>query len=127
MRAAAVGIDFLILAGLPLVVTTVVVFVLLLLSDDPPDRLSLLFRVAQVVAVLLFVLRDTGSRSPGKRLLGLRTERVDGTPSSALDSVVRNGPLLVPVWNLVEALCVLRRPDTRRPGDLAAGTVVLES
>lgn len=127
MRAAATGIDLLALAGVPLVLTTVLVFTALLLTDEPPPALGIPFRGAQLLFVTLFALRDVGNRSPGKTLFGLRAVRVDGEPVTALDSLVRNVPLLIPGWNLLEAWCVLRRPDTRRPGDLAAGTIVLES
>ena len=45
---------------------------------------------------------------------------------AASASVVRNLPLLVPGWNLLELLAVMRRPDGRRLGDRLAGTTLLE-
>ena len=127
IRGAAFGVDLLLLAGGPLLLAAAVVFAVLLATPDPPLVLGRAFRVAQAVFLLLFLGRDTGGGSPGKRLLGLRIVRVDGARVSLTTSLVRNLPLLVPVWNLVEAASVLRRRDGRRPGDRAARTAVVES
>ncbi|KAA0252398.1 hypothetical protein FBQ97_16505 [Acidobacteria bacterium ACD] len=125
-RAAAFGIDLVLLAGGPLLLAAVVVFGILLADPDPPRRLSLGFRAAQVVFVLLFLARDAGPGSPGKRLLGLAVVGPHGASWSLGASVLRNLPLLLPLWNLVEAIEVVRRGDGRRPGDRVAGTRVVE-
>lgn len=125
-RAAAFGIDLVLLAGGPLLLAAVIVFGILLADPDPPRGLSLGFRAAQAVFVLLFLARDSGPGSPGKRLLGLRVVGPGGVSRSLWASVLRNLPLLLPGWNLLEAIEVVRRGDGRRPGDRIAGTRVVE-
>jgi uncharacterized RDD family membrane protein YckC len=127
LRAAAFGLDLICLAGGPLLVATVVVFLVVLLSAEPPAGLPRVFRAAQVLFVVFFLLRDARGASPGKVLLGLSVAREDGRRVGPLDSVIRNLPLLVPGLNLLEAAAVARRPDSRRLGDRLAGTTVGES
>jgi uncharacterized RDD family membrane protein YckC len=126
IRAAAFGADLLLLAGAPLLVATLVIVVILLASPDPPMALSRGYYGAQALFVLLFLFRDTGGASPGKRLFGLSLQGEDGRPVTAAASLVRNIPMLVPGWNLIELLAVVRRRDGRRQGDRLAGTTLLE-
>lgn len=127
LRAAAFGLDLICLAGGPLLVATVVVFVVVLFAAEPPAGLPRVFRVAQALFVLLFLLRDARGASPGKLLLGLSVHKADGRPAGPRESVLRNLPLLVPGLNVLEAAAVARRPDSRRSGDRLAGTTVAES
>jgi len=127
LRAAAFGLDLICLAGGPLLLATVVVFLVVLFAAEPPAGLPWVFRAAQLVFVVLFLLRDSRGASPGKHLLGLWVARRDGRRAGPLDSVLRNLPLLVPGLNLVEAAAVSQRPDSRRLGDRLAGTIVRES
>lgn len=127
LRGAAFGLDLICLAGGPLLLATVIVFLVVLFAPEPPAGLPRVFRAAQALFVVLFLLRDVAGASPGKLLLGLSVVRADRTPLRPLDSVLRNLPLLVPGLNLLEALAVLRRPDSRRLGDRLAGTTVGES
>jgi uncharacterized RDD family membrane protein YckC len=127
MRIAAFGIDLLLVAGVPLLLATILDFGTLLVVAEPPDWLGITFHGAQIVAVCLFLSRDAGGASPGKRIFGLHLVRRDGVPSGLVASVLRNALLLVPIWNLVELLVVLRGVGTRRPGDRVAGTYLVES
>lgn len=104
---------------------TVLVFGVLLVLPEAPPRVTLAFRFAQGVFLLAFLFRDVSGASPGKRLFGLRLVQVRGG-SGPLASIARNAPLLLPGWNLVEGLSVLKR-DQRRPGDRIAGTGVTEA
>jgi uncharacterized RDD family membrane protein YckC len=126
IRGAAFGLDLLFLGGGPLLLAATVAFAVLMTAPEPPLALGRGFQVAQAAFVVLFLGRDAGGGSPGKRLLGLRIVRVDGARTSLATSLVRNLPLLIPGWNLVEAASVLRRRDGRRPGDRAARTAVVE-
>jgi uncharacterized RDD family membrane protein YckC len=127
LRAAAFGLDLICLAGGPLLLATVVVFVVVLLTPEPPAGLPWLFRAAQALFVVLFLLRDARGASPGKAILGLSVHRADGRPAGPRESILRNLPLLVPGLNLLEAAAVAGRPDSRRAGDRLAGTTVAES
>ena len=127
LRAAAYGVDLLILAGVPLLVSTVAIVAVLLVVDDPPASLGAAFLAAQALFGMLFLLRDVGGQSPGKRLFGLRLVREGGRPVGLFASIARNLPMLIPGWNLLELLAVIRRADGRRGGDRMAGTTLVES
>ena len=67
-------------------------------------------------------------QSPGKRLVGLRVIRVDGTPISASESVIRNLVRLIDFLPLAYGVGVVTMfidKNSRRVGDLAAGTIVV--
>lgn len=127
IRGAAFGVDLFLLAGAPLLLSTLAIVAVLLYVADPPVSLARGFVAAQGVFAVLFLLRDTGGGSPGKRLFGLRLVREGGRPVGVIASVERNVPMLVPGWNLIELLEVIRRRDGRRGGDRLAGTTLLES
>jgi len=63
-------------------------------------------------------------RSLGKQMLGLRLLTPHGEGCGYGRSVVRNLPLLIPVWNLIEAGLVLA--GRSRTGDRIARTTVTE-
>jgi Predicted membrane protein/domain len=126
LRAAAFGLDLICLAGGPLLLATIVVFLVGLLAPDPPASLPRVFRAAQALFVLLFLSATSAARAP-EGAAGLSVVRIDRGPLRVRDSVLRNLPLLVPGLNLLEALSVVRRPDSRRLGDRLAGTAVGES
>jgi uncharacterized RDD family membrane protein YckC len=80
---------------------------------------------ALLIFVLSILLRDGWrGRSAGKRLLGLTLVTPDGSRCGYGRSLLRNLPLVVPLWNLVEVvLIVTGRPRT---GDLIAATSVVQ-
>lgn len=124
MRGAALGIDLVLLAGVPLLTATVIVFAVLLVVEEPPVYLAVGFRIAQAAFVGAFLVRDArAGLSPGKRLLGLRVQTRRG-PATLGASLLRNATLLIPLWNVVEAVSLIRRGE--RPGDRLAGTTVVE-
>ncbi len=81
--------------------------------------------VALAILMTAILVRDGyRGRSPGKRLLGLRIVTPGSEGCSYVRSVVRNVPLIIPGWNIVEAVLVfLGRPRT---GDKMAKTTVTE-
>ncbi|MGK2858590.1 MAG: RDD family protein [Thermoanaerobaculia bacterium] len=86
-----------------------------------------IWHTAIVLLALATLLRDGfHGRSPGKRLMGLRIDTPAGKPCSWGRSIVRNLPLVIPGWNLVEVWLVLFGRDSRRTGDRIAGTRVRE-
>jgi len=81
--------------------------------------------------VLYFILAEglTGGRSPGKRLVGIRVIRDDGTAATALDMVVRNALRLVdmlPAFYSVGLIAMLVHRRSKRVGDMAARTIVVK-
>jgi uncharacterized RDD family membrane protein YckC len=67
-------------------------------------------------------------QSPGKRWVGLRVVRMDGTPVTLTESLIRNLVRLVdlmPTAYGVGVVTMFINPQARRLGDLAAGTLVV--
>src|SRR5258706_12013278 len=65
---------------------------------------------------------------PGKRWVGLRVLRLDGTPITLSESIIRNLVRLVdflPAYYGVGVVAMFISSQSRRLGDLAAGTVVV--
>ncbi|MGA8207103.1 MAG: RDD family protein [Candidatus Dormiibacterota bacterium] len=96
-----------------------------------------LYAAEAVTAVYLIFMYLRFGATLGKLALGLRITRVDGSPMTASNAVLRSTvfwiPLLIPViglwvW-LVEymagTLVVLFRPDHRGPEDLLGHTIVV--
>jgi len=76
---------------------------------------------------ILFEMLWNG-QSPGKRLVGLRVIRRDGTPITLSESLVRNLARLVdflPFAYGVGIITMFLDKQSRRLGDLAAGTLVV--
>ncbi len=67
-------------------------------------------------------------QSPGKRWVGLRVIRADGTPITLAESLVRNLVRLIdflPVYYGIGVVTMFINEQSRRLGDLAAGTLVV--
>lgn len=87
--------------------------------------IQIVWWVALAILVFSILIRDgIRGRSVGKQLLGLRLTTRGGGRCGYFRSVIRNLPLVVPLWNLLEVGFVLAgRPRT---GDRIAGTLVTE-
>ena len=67
-------------------------------------------------------------QSPGKRWLGLRVLRTDGTPIGLSEAIIRNLIRIVdflPAYYGVGVITMFLNEQARRLGDLAAGTLVV--
>ena len=67
-------------------------------------------------------------QSPGKRLVGLRVLKADGTPITLTESIVRNLVRLIdflPIFYGLGVIVMFVNTQSRRLGDLAAGTLVV--
>ncbi len=67
-------------------------------------------------------------QSPGKRWVGLRVIRTDGMPLTLAESIIRNLVRLVdflPVFYSIGVVTMFINEQSRRLGDLAAGTLVV--
>ena len=67
-------------------------------------------------------------QSPGKRWVGLRVIRADGTPITLVETIIRNLVRLVdflPAYYGVGVVTMFVNEQSRRLGDLAAGTLVV--
>lgn len=90
-----------------------------------PKGIQLVWWAALAVLMVCMLLRDGfRRRSVGKQLLGLRLLTPRGEGCGYGRSVVRNIPLVVPGWNVLEVLLVLL--GKARTGDRLAKTTVTE-
>lgn len=90
-----------------------------------PRGIQLVWWVALGVLMIAMLLRDGfRGRSVGKQLLGLRLVTPRGEGCGYIRSIVRNIPLILPGWNLLEVILVLAGKS--RTGDRLARTSVTE-
>ena len=76
---------------------------------------------------IIFELAWSG-QTPGKRALGIRVVRDEGFPVDAGAAVIRNVVRVVEFAfgiYVISALVMLLSPQNKRPGDFAAGTIVV--
>ena len=87
--------------------------------------IQIVWFVALATLMLAILLRDGfRGRSIGKHLLGLRLITPRGDHCGFGRSIVRNLPVIIPLWNLIETFLVLRGKP--RTGDRIANTTVTE-
>ena len=87
--------------------------------------IQIVWFVALAIVVTGILVRDGyKGRSLGKRILGLRLVTPTGNGCGYGRSLVRNAPLLVPGWNLIELIMVVA--GKARSGDRIARTSVTE-
>ena len=86
----------------------------------------LLFASWVILAILYFTVCEavTGGRSPGKSAMGLRVIRVDGGSASIGEYFFRSLAYIVDLVG-VGVILMFFHPQSRRLGDLVAGTVVV--
>jgi len=85
-----------------------------------------MWAVLAAAAAMAFLLRDArGGRA--RRWLALEARKADGTPPGAWGSLRRNLPLLVPVWNIVDAWPVLREGSAPRRCDRTSRTRIVQT
>jgi uncharacterized RDD family membrane protein YckC len=90
-----------------------------------PKGIQLVWWAALGVLILAMLFRDGfRRRSIGKQLLGLRLLTPRGEGCGYGRSLMRNLPLIVPLWNVLEVLLVLA--GRARTGDRLARTTVTE-
>ncbi|MEO8216615.1 MAG: RDD family protein [Acidobacteriota bacterium] len=119
-------VDMLVLA-LVLVIPATVASYLVLWTADSARGVNLVWYSALLTLMLGVLFRDAWpgqGRSIGKRLLGLRLVTTDEKPCSPGRSCLRNLPLLIVFWNVLELYLVIT--GRQRTGDRLAGTRVLE-
>jgi len=87
--------------------------------------IQIVWWIALAILIISILIRDGfRGRSLGKQLLGLRLTTRKGNRCGYFRSVVRNVPLIVPLWNLIEVAFVLAGKP--RTGDRIARTQVIE-
>lgn len=129
VRAAAYGIDLFLRSILLAfcLVAVAMLFPLFHLADAGMGLVLVAWFVLDWGWYVVFETFDHG-RSPGKRVMGLRVVRIDGSPIGAREAMLRN--LLraadgLPLLYVVGAVTTALDSRFRRLGDLVAGTLVI--
>ena len=124
LRVAAFLVDALSIA-LVLVLPASLVSYTLAWVGGAVEAISIVWMSALAVLFIGLLIRDGyRGRSIGKQMLGLRLITPSGENCGWGRSVARNLPLIIPVWNLLEAGLVLS--GRSRTGDRIARTSVTE-
>jgi len=124
LRVAAFLVDALTIAIILVLPASIISYAMAWIGGSVKG-IQLVWFAALAVIILAILLRDGfRGRSIGKQLLGLRMITPRGERCGYVRSVVRNLPLIVPVWNLVEFVLVLAGKP--RTGDRIARTTVAE-
>jgi uncharacterized RDD family membrane protein YckC len=124
LRIAAFLVDALSLALLLILPSSVVSYAMAWIGGSV-KAIAIVWFVALAILMAGMVVRDGfRGRSLGKQLLGLRLLTPRGEGCGWWRSVARNFPLVIPGWNLIEAVMVFA--GRSRTGDRIARTTVTE-
>jgi uncharacterized RDD family membrane protein YckC len=125
LRVAAFLVDALSISIILIAPASALSYILAWLGGGSIKAIQIVWWIALGILLVGLLLRDGyHGRSPGKRLLGLRLVTPRGEGCGYGRSLVRNIPLMIPPWNLVEAVLVVT--GKRRTGDRIARTTVTE-
>lgn len=124
LRVAAFLVDALTLALVLMLPSSLVSYALAWIGGSV-KAISIVWAVAVGILMLGLLIRDGfRGRSLGKQLLGLRLLTPRGEGCGWGRSLVRNLPLVIPGWNLIEVVMVFA--GKARTGDRIAHTTVTE-
>ncbi len=93
------------------------------------QAMPVLFSFVLIWGYYIFFELAWNGQSPGKRQIGLRVIRTDGTPITLVDSLIRNLVRIVdfmPFFYAVGLVTMFSSLQARRLGDYAAGTLVVK-
>jgi uncharacterized RDD family membrane protein YckC len=123
LRVAAFLVDALSIAILLILPASAVSYAMTWTTS--PKGIQLVWWAALLILMIAMLLRDGfRRRSIGKQLLGLRLVTPKGEGCGYGRSIVRNLPLIIPGWNLLEVMLVVA--GKARTGDRIARTTVTE-
>lgn len=124
LRVAAFLVDALTIAIILIMPAAIVSYAMAWIGGSLKG-IQIVWWIALAILLVSILIRDGfRGRSVGKQLLGLRLTTRKGGRCGYLRSVVRNIPLIIPVWNLIEVAFVLA--GKARTGDRIARTSVTE-
>jgi uncharacterized RDD family membrane protein YckC len=119
-----------ILAGIAAFIL-VVVGVVIDAAMDSSGFTILMYLTALVASFVFFIgFEATSGATPGKRLLGIKVVKDDGSPMDWGAAIIRNLLRIVdylPFWYLLGFLLVVFQTRKQRIGDMAARTLVVKA
>lgn len=125
-RILAFFLDWLVCAGPADLAGLVLTWAIWRLAPGLRPAVPWIWAVLAALATVGFLLRDArGGRA--RRWLALEARGRQGEAPGPWGSIRRNLPLLLPVWNLIDAWPVLRDGAAPRRCDRGAGTRIVAS
>ena len=122
-----VGVGPRIVAGIIDVVILIVVMVPLTLIAGQGLGTQL---VISLIGIAYFIVMEaTQGATIGKKVMGLKVVKKDGSAISWQESVIRNLLRIVdglPAFYIVGIVCIALTPNKQRVGDMAANTLVVK-
>jgi uncharacterized RDD family membrane protein YckC len=124
LRVAAFLVDALTISILLILPSSIISYTMAWVGGSV-KAISIVWFVALGILTIAILVRDGfRGRSIGKQMLGLRLVTPRGEGCSYIRSFVRNVPIIVPGWNLIELVLVFA--GKQRTGDRIAKTTVSE-
>jgi uncharacterized RDD family membrane protein YckC len=124
LRIAAFLVDALLISILLVLPASAISYAMAWIGGSV-KAIQLVWWAALAILIAGILLRDGfRGRSVGKHILGLRLMTGSGKPCGYFRSTLRNLPLVVPGWNIVDLVMVLA--GRSRTGDKIAKTAVTE-
>ncbi|MEA2568557.1 MAG: hypothetical protein QOI24_558 [Acidobacteriota bacterium] len=124
LRIAAFLVDALTISILLILPSSIISYTMAWVGGSV-KAISIVWFVALGILTIALLLRDGfRGRSIGKQMLGLRLVTPAGERCSYFRSFVRNVPIVIPGWNLLELVLVFA--GKKRTGDRIAKTTVSE-
>lgn len=107
-------------------------FLVMIGAASGSDGLTALMYVVAIFGSFIFFIgfEATSGATPGKRLLGIKVVKEDGTPMDWGAAIVRNVLRIVdalPFWYLLGFFLVVFQSRKQRVGDMAARTLVVKT
>ncbi len=134
-RFMASLLDTLLIVVLQIVGVVVMALIISALKEAPPQLYAWIIAIFGIVLALfyggyyVFFEMLWNGQSPGKRWVGLRVIRTNGTPITLSEALIRNLVRIVdflPAAYGVGVVTMFIDKRSRRLGDLAAGTLVVQ-
>jgi uncharacterized RDD family membrane protein YckC len=124
LRIAAFLVDALSISLILVLPAAIVSYTLAWIGGEI-KAIQMVWFAALCIVIVAMLFRDGWrGRSLGKQILGLRLITPNERPCGYIRSFIRNLGLIIPGWNLIEAILVVA--GKRRIGDKIAQTTVTE-
>jgi uncharacterized RDD family membrane protein YckC len=122
-----VGVGLRIVAGI--IDTIILMIVIIPLAFFGGQGLGTQLVISLIGIAYFIVMEATQGATIGKKVMGLKVVKKDGSAISWQESVIRNLLRIVdglPAFYIVGIVCIALTPNKQRVGDMAANTLVVK-
>jgi uncharacterized RDD family membrane protein YckC len=104
------------------IIMSILTYIVLQISVNSIENGKTVLNIGVIILNILFLFKDLDGQSIGKKILGIRIVKINGTKSGFIRNALRN---LFWWIGLVELIMLLIRKDNRRLGDIVLKTTVI--